>query len=257
VYAVGCFQLPIVDILYTPVSEVLQLGLAEEERRGRRGAGLALFREAVARLAFVFVPTMGLLLAIAPWLVAFLFTERYLAAVPVMRVSVIGIALAALPLDGVLRAHADRRFMVASSAAKLGATVPLVLGGFALLGLPGAMAGFVAAEAAARAVQLRRAARLLGTGLRGVLPWRDLGRFALATAIGMPVAWVAANGVPAPALVRLGLAGAVFAATYVGGLMAVGGLPADLGPRLREAARRIRPSRTRGGGSSPSRAANG
>src|SRR5207302_4594466 len=34
VYAVGCFQLPIVDMLYTPVSEILQLGIAEHEAKG-------------------------------------------------------------------------------------------------------------------------------------------------------------------------------------------------------------------------------
>jgi O-antigen/teichoic acid export membrane protein len=233
IYSVGCFQLPIVDILYTPVSEVLQLGIAEEERRGRRDAGLALFREAVSRLAFVFVPTMGVLLAVAPALVLFLFTERYLDAVPIMRVSVLSIALYALPLDGVMRARADRRFMLASSAAKLALTIPLVLAGLHLHGMVGAMAGFVAADAFVRAFQLRRAGQLLGAGLRDTLPWRELSRLAVATAAAMPAAWLCASGLALPVFFRLAAAGVAFATIYLGVLAWRGWLPAGLDGRAR------------------------
>src|SRR5438128_5765832 len=79
VYSVGCFQLPTIDRLYTPVSEVRQLGTAEHEAKGDNEGALRLFREAVARLSFVFVPTMVLLAISAPTLISFLFTDRYLA----------------------------------------------------------------------------------------------------------------------------------------------------------------------------------
>jgi O-antigen/teichoic acid export membrane protein len=227
IYAVGCFQLPIVDILYTPVSEVLQLGIAEEERRGRTGGGLALFREAVARLAFVFVPVMGFIVAAAPALVELLFTDRYLAAVPILRVSVLSVALAALPLDGVFRARAARGFMLATSAAKLALTVPAVLAGLAAWGMTGAIAGYVASEAAVRAVQLARASRLLGGGVADALPWRALARFALGTAAAMPLAWLAAARVPAGPLLRVAAAGAAFAAVHLAVLAACGGLRAE------------------------------
>jgi O-antigen/teichoic acid export membrane protein len=168
---------------------------------------------------------MGVLLAVAPSLVAFLFTDRYLDAVPVMRVAVLSIALAALPLDGVLRARADRRFMLLSSGAKLALTIPLVLGGLRLLGMAGAMAGYVASEAIVRGWQLRRAARLFDTGLGGALPWRELARFAAATAVAMPLAWVGANGLEVPSFFRLAAAGILFAAAYLGILAWRGWLP--------------------------------
>jgi O-antigen/teichoic acid export membrane protein len=243
IYSVGCFQLPIVDVLYTPVSEVLQLGIAEEERRGRLDAGLALFREAVAKLAFVFVPTMGVLVAVAPSLIAFLFTDRYLDAVPIMRISVLSIALYALPLDGVFRARADRRFMLVSSGAKLALTVPLVLVGLRSLGLVGAMAGYVASEAVIRGWQLRRAAHLFRTGLGDVLPWRELAHFALATVLAMPLAWVAAGTPGAPVFFRLAIAGILFASAYLGLLAWRGWLPSGFGPQVLAAWRRVSPGR--------------
>jgi O-antigen/teichoic acid export membrane protein len=245
IYAVGCFQLPLVDVLYTPVSEVLQLGIAEEERRGHRAAGLGLFRDAVSRLAFVFVPVMGFLVAAAPAVISFLFTDRYLDAVPIMRVSVLSIALAALPLDGVLRARADRRFMLGSSAAKLALTVPLVLGGIQLAGMAGAMGGYVLSEALVRAAQLARAARLFGTGLREVLPWRELAHLAAGTALAMPLAWALARA-GGPAILRLAAAGAAFVAVHLGLLAWRGWLPAGFRARARGAWTALSRSRTPG-----------
>jgi O-antigen/teichoic acid export membrane protein len=233
VYSVGCFQLPVVDILYTPVSEVLQIGIAEEERRGVRAPGLALFRDAVARLALVFVPTMGFASALAPELITLLFTDRYLDAVAIMRVSLLAVPLAALPIDGVLRARAQQRFMVLSSAAKLAVTVPAVLAGLRVLGPVGAMAGYVAAEALVRTGQLARVARLFEVGLREVLPWRQLGSFALGSVVGALAAIGAARFAPDVPLAELVAAAPAFLLAYVTVLAALGALPPGAGRLLR------------------------
>jgi O-antigen/teichoic acid export membrane protein len=225
VYAVGCFQLPIVDILYTPVSEVLQLGLAELERAGRPREGLALFHEAVARLALVLLPLLALLWAVAPVFIAFLFSERYLAAVPLFRIALLSVPFGALPLDGVLRARAQNRFMLGASLAKLAATVLLVTAGFRAFGMAGALGGWMAAEGAHRLVLLARVARLFDTGPAGVLPWADLGRQTLAAIAAAPVAWLAAQALGSPRLVALAAAGALFGAVYAALLGLLGGVP--------------------------------
>ncbi len=227
VYSVGTFQLPVVDVLYTPISELLQIGLAESDGAGRRcRAGLRLFHEAVLQLSFAFLPLAGLLLVVAPSLIELLFSPVYLAAVPLFRLSVLPIVLAALPLDGVMRARAQNRFMLVLSGAKLAATVPLVLGGLALRGPLGAFLGWVAAEALARAVMLRRAAKLFETPLSGVLPLGALARQIAATAFAMPAAYAGLHATPAPLFVRLAASGLAFAAAYLGLSWARGWLPA-------------------------------
>ncbi|HEY6099593.1 MAG TPA: oligosaccharide flippase family protein, partial [Anaeromyxobacter sp.] len=226
VYSVGVFQLPLVDVLYTPVSELLQIGLAEAERDGRGpGAELALFHEAVAQLAFAFVPLLGLLVVVAPDLITFVFSERYAAATPIFRVSALSVALAALPLDGVLRARAQNRFMLVLSGAKLGVTVPLVSAGLAWLGPIGALGGWIAAEALARAAMLARVAQLFRARAREVLPLRPLARQAVATLAAMPAAWLGLHAAEA-AFFRLAAAGLAFAAAYLGVTWAKGWLPA-------------------------------
>jgi len=224
IYAVGCFNLPIVDMLYTPVSEILQLGIAEHDRDGIREGPARLFREAVARLAFVFIPMMALLYVCGPTLLIFLFTERYRDSVPIFRLAILAIPLAALPLDGVMRARAQNRFVLAVSVVKLALTVPLVVAGFHLYGLRGAMGGWVAAEAVTRGILLLRAGQLLG-GMRHLLPWRTLAMQALAAAVAAPVGAVALRFAQGPVLLRLVLCGAATGLAYLAALRATGELP--------------------------------
>ncbi|WP_242344997.1 oligosaccharide flippase family protein [Anaeromyxobacter terrae] len=227
VYSVGTFQLPVVDILYTPVSELLQIGLAEVEGAGRPPrAGLPLFHEAVQQLAFAFLPLMGLLAVIAPALIELLFSARYLEAVPLFRLGVLSVALAALPLDGVMRARAQTGYMVVLSAAKLAATVPLVVGGLRAAGPIGALGGWIVAEALARALMLRRAARLFEVPLARILPVRALARQLAATGFGMAPAWLVVRTLDAPLVLRVAAACGAFAAAYLGLSWARGWLPA-------------------------------
>lgn len=227
VYSVGTFQLPIIDILYTPVSELLQIGLAEIEGQGRPArAGLALFQEAVLQLSFAFIPFVGLLAVAAPELVELLFSARYREATPIFRLAVVSVALAALPLDGVMRARAQNRFMLALSLVKLALTVGLVTAGLRLLGPIGALGGWIVAEAISRGIMLRRTALLFEVSLRAVLPLRALGRQGAATLVAVPAAWLALHGLAAPLLVRLAACGLAFGGAYLGLSWALGWLPA-------------------------------
>jgi O-antigen/teichoic acid export membrane protein len=227
IYSVGTFQLPVVDVLYSPVSELLQIGLADADGAGRpRRAGLRLFHEAVSQLAFAFLPLAGLLLVVAPSLIALVFSPVYLPAVPIFRLSVVPIVLAMMPLDGVMRARAQNRFVLVLSAGKLAVTAPLVLGGLAWAGPLGAFAGWVGAEVLARAAMLARTASLFDAPLRRVLPFRGLARLAVATAFAMPPAWLALHRAPGPLLARLVASGLAFATAYLGLSWARGWLPA-------------------------------
>jgi O-antigen/teichoic acid export membrane protein len=227
VYSVGTFQLPFVDILYTPVSELLQLGIAEAEREGRpHRASLALFHEAVLQLAFAFLPIAGLFFVVAPDLIAFLFSDPYLPATPIFRVAVLSIVLAALPLDGVMRARAQNRFMLGLSVAKLAATVPLVLGGLAAWGPIGALCGWIVADATSRMVMLVRTARLFDVPLRAVLPNGPLVRQLAAAVVAIPAGFGAAHAAGASHLARLLASGLAFGAAYLAIVWITGSLPA-------------------------------
>jgi len=157
---------------------------------------------------------MALLFIAAPQVIAFLFTDRYLAAVPIFRLALISIPMSALPLDGVMRARAQNRFVFRVGVLKLILTVPLCIAGLRLFGPIGALGGFVCAEESCRLIVLRRAGQLFDSGLLRCLPrdlWVQAGA-ALLAAVPGAIALHLASG---PLLAQLFICGAVFAVAYL------------------------------------------
>jgi O-antigen/teichoic acid export membrane protein len=170
-------------------------------------------------------------------LIVFVFTEQYVGAVPIFRLSLLSIAFSALPLDGVMRARAQNRFLLALSVVKLALTVGLVLGGLKLFGPIGAMGGWIAAEFLARLAMLARTATLFRASLTRVLPLRDLTRQGFATMVAVPAGWLGLSVFRVPRFFTLALCGIAFAAVYLGTLWLKGWLPDDWIPLRRAKAK--------------------
>jgi O-antigen/teichoic acid export membrane protein len=187
IYAVGCFQLPLVDLLYTPTSEVLMVRVGELERQGRLQESIQAFREASARLAYSFLPMAAFLFVAAPEFIAALFGQKFLDAVPIFRVSVLSVALAILPLDGLLRARDQTRYLFLSYLVKAVVTLPLVYVGVTYFGMMGGILSWAGAELVGKATLLARVPRALErfegpllVRIAQVLPWTALGKASIA-----------------------------------------------------------------------------
>jgi O-antigen/teichoic acid export membrane protein len=212
VYAVGCLQVPLVDLVTASAGNVLMVRMgACEDPEAARG----LWRQTAAQLAFVLFPIVGLLLVAAPDLITLLYTDTYRASVPIFRVFCLGILLGALPTDAVLRARAQTRFLLGMNALRV-ALVSILIGAclqaFSLVG--GALATLLAA-AAGKALSLARVSRLLGTGWRGLLPWQRLAATALASGLASVVALLARGAGEGGALWSLPSAAAAYALAYL------------------------------------------
>lgn len=215
VYAVGCLQLPFVDLVAGPAGNVMMVSMGEELRDGHAGHVLGLWHETTRRLAVVFFPLTGLLVIVASDLIPLLFTESYRASVAILHVWAVTILLSAFMTDSVLRVYADTRSILWLNVLRLGFNVVLIGVFVQAFGLPGAALATVVAIAVAKAGALLRMSRLMGVGLRGVLPWRDLGRATLATALAGGLALLVRASIHAPTPVVMGAVAATFAAAYV------------------------------------------
>ncbi len=230
VYAVGLFQVPFVDLLHSPTTEVLMVALGELEREGRQRESAEVYRSAASRLAYAFVPMVAFLEAAAPQFISALFTERYLAAVPVFRVAVLSTLLAIFPLEGVLRARGETVYILKSNVAKALVTVPLVLLGIRSLGMVGAVSAWLCCEVFGRAALLARMPRALGVPIVHLFPWKELARAAAAAALaaaGMSLAQsFLAGSAPTGSFARpaaaLAACTAAYGVGYVAALLLVG-----------------------------------
>jgi O-antigen/teichoic acid export membrane protein len=175
VYAVGVLQIPLTDMLYTPIAEVMMVRLAQTERHGAP----PVFREAVARLAMFFLPLTAFALAIAPALIPTLYTSRYIAAVPIFLIALCELPLSALPVDGLLRALDATGTLLRIGFVRLGLAAVIVPIGFFTLGLPGAMLGYVVTQWSAKTILLGAGAARLNVAPASLIPWTDVRNWSL------------------------------------------------------------------------------
>ena len=191
IYTVGCFQFPIVDLLYTPTTEVLMVHVGELERAGRLAHSVALARDASARLAFVFVPSCAFLIAAAPAFIEAVFGPKFLPAVPLFRVSTLAVLFGCFPLDGLLRARGETRAILLCYVVKALVTVPLVLLLVRMFGLLGGVISWLVAEAVGKGLLVTRlpgALRLESPRqLLGLVPMRDGLRATVAAGVSVAV----------------------------------------------------------------------
>jgi O-antigen/teichoic acid export membrane protein len=233
IYAQGCFQVPIINLLYAPISDILQVRLASATEPPQR---LHLFHDANLRLAAVFFPLTAGLIAAGSLFVPALFTHLYDPSVPIFRLAIAMTPFAALPLDGVLRALGQTRWLFRIFCVRLFVTVPAVLIGLKLFGLVGAMGGHVLAESALRIAMLDRVRRELETTWRAVLPWRQLAVLAAASlAACAPVVVISRLSAADPRpFLALCAAGALYGAAYLAVIAAIPGKGSAL-DRIRHA----------------------
>jgi O-antigen/teichoic acid export membrane protein len=183
-YAVACFELPFVELFYTPTSEVLMVQLGELDRAGRRAESAAAFREAVERLAALLLPPIAFVFAVAPAFITTMFGARFADAAPLFRICVLVMPLGIWPLDATLRALGETRHILASYLLKAVIAIPLVWMSVHRFGLAGAAVSFLAAELLGRVFLAWRVPASLSTPgvrvrFRDLVPARRLARSAL------------------------------------------------------------------------------
>src|SRR5262245_59171593 len=122
IYAVGCLQIPLIDLVYTSTCNVMMVKMAELAREGGSGSQIAVLRlwhDTTARLASIVFPLAAVLMLTARSLIVVLFTRTYLASVPVFVVWCLMILPSAFAVDGVLRVYAQTRFLLVMNVARL------------------------------------------------------------------------------------------------------------------------------------------
>ncbi|GEJ56264.1 lipopolysaccharide biosynthesis protein [Anaeromyxobacter diazotrophicus] len=248
VYAVACFELPFVDLFYTPTGEVLMVQLGELDRAGRRSEGAAAFRDAVARLAALLLPPIAFVFAVAPAFITTMFGPRFAGAAPLFRVCLLVMPLGIWPLDATLRARGETRHILLTYVLKAAVSIPVVWLAVERFGLPGAAAAYVGSEFLGRALLAWRVPRALSSRghavrLGELVPGRALAR-TVAVAVGLAALGAAAyqlaarfevapRGSSLHRVFALGVASLVFGAGYLWQLLASGAqVPGALGALL-------------------------
>jgi O-antigen/teichoic acid export membrane protein len=240
VYAVGCFDLPLVGILAESVGSVMLPRVSYLQKQQESREIILLTFRAMRKLAAVYFPLYALLMVTGREFIAFLFTERYAESWPIFAINLTLIPFNILVLDSITRAYAEHRYyLLKVRAAFVVVLVAALWFGTAHFGLRGAVGAVVAAGLAERGVVTLKFGRVLGVAWRDIRLLKDVGKLALATVAAAAAAAAARLTVlGAKPFVVLAVCGVVFALTYLALLLALR-IPDDdeFGVLRREAAR--------------------
>jgi O-antigen/teichoic acid export membrane protein len=213
VYAIGCMQIPLYDLIVTSTVNVLMVRMADAPR-GREA--LALWHDTVVRLAFLMFPLTALLIASASDLIIGLFTATYAASIPIFVVWVLTMLPAVMAVDAVLRVYAQTRFLLIMNIVRFICVAGLIVGFMSAFGLTGAVLVTLVAVAITKVLGAARIASLMGVGVREALPWRRLTLIAGITLIALlPLRWFQASVDWAP-LLRFMVGTGIYGGTYLG-----------------------------------------
>ena len=224
-FSVAAFHLPVVDILYTPIGEVLMVQLGRN-RNASAKERLAAWDDAVEKLATLLWPATACAGLFGPTVLPLLFTQKDAASVPLFMLATLEIPLWVLPVDSLLRAAGKTRFLFGWYAARIAITGVLVVGGMklgALAGathvngaLAGAMIGGIISEAISRVVMAAAGRSLLGAKLARALD-PALWRVAVASVLAALPGWAAQHLFTGKLSLLAG--GGAYAVAYVGLLL--------------------------------------
>ncbi|MBV9925939.1 MAG: oligosaccharide flippase family protein [Acidobacteria bacterium] len=184
VYAIGCFDLPLIGILAESVTSVMIPRVSLLQKQGARREILLLTTRVIRKLAFVYFPIYAFLMVAGREFIALLFTERYLESWPVFAVNLTIVPVAAIMFDPIVRAYAAERYFLLRLRIMLSALMLAVFWFWtARLGLIGMIAVVVAVGLVERLAISYRAAKVVGFTARDFPLLADVGKLALAAAL--------------------------------------------------------------------------
>ena len=179
IYAVGCLQIPVVDLVATSAGNVMMVRMAEGAARGRPGPRTAWRSGARPSRHLALGAGAGGRACCWSRLTrssSLLFTDQYAAAVPIFMIWSLAILPAIFMTDAALRVYAQTRFLVVLNAIRLGVIAVLILWSMSTFGLAGAVMLTLVAAVLTKVLALMRVARVHGgVGPRALVPWASLG----------------------------------------------------------------------------------
>jgi O-antigen/teichoic acid export membrane protein len=192
VYAIACFDIPLITILAESVNSVMIPRISFLQSRDDRREIIRMVAGVMRKLSAVYLPLFVFLMVLAAAFIQTLFTDKFLASVPIFRVNLALLPLAVITLDAIVRAHKELgRFLLVVRIFLLAALIGALWYGVKHFDLYGMIWIVVAFATVERLIVAVRCGTVLGVTFRDLPLLADVGKIAVAAVVG----GVAAYGV--------------------------------------------------------------
>jgi O-antigen/teichoic acid export membrane protein len=185
VYSIGCFDLPLINILGDSVGSILIPRISALQAAGSTGEIIFLMVRAMRGLAFAITPLFAFSFVAANQLITVLFRKQYLASVPIFRINLLVVLLGIFTVDPILRAFkAERFWFLKLNAVLFVFQLGSLYFGTTHFGLLGAIGSVVLFQYIVRVLLIWKMARLLKVTPADLRPLLDVAKILAAAACG-------------------------------------------------------------------------
>ena len=183
IYAIGCFNIPLVGMLSESVGAVMIPQVSLLEKEGNHREILALASRVARKLALVYLPLYGFLIVMGREFLTVLFTRQYAASWPIFAINLTMLPLSIFVSDPIMRAYArHRQFLPKLYAALVVLLFAALWVGTSRFGLIWAISVVVGVNIIGRAATWIKIGSVLSIRLRDIKLLKDVGKVAIAAA---------------------------------------------------------------------------
>jgi O-antigen/teichoic acid export membrane protein len=217
IYAVGCFQLPLLGTLFESVVSVLMPEVARRHKKADYDGIIALWAAAIRKLALFFVPTYVFLFVVRHEFIATLFTKNYAAAAPIFAINLLGILLYICVPTSIMRSFDELKyFRLKLSLATIPVACVALYAGVHAAGMVGAITAYVTVQTLDLAVLILAIGRKLSMSLGDIRRLAPVLRtLAAASAAGLATFGVKLALAGAHTFVTLAVCSLVYGTVYL------------------------------------------
>jgi O-antigen/teichoic acid export membrane protein len=244
IYSIGCFQLPLYQILSDSTVAVVIPRVSYLQKEGAHHEILALIARMVRKLAAVYFAVYVFLTIMGREFIVVLFTEQYLASWPIFVINLVVIPLTIIQnaYEPIIRAYAEHRYFLLAVRMTIFTLLCAALWyGTPRYGMVGAITIGITANAVERLIIAVKAARVVGVRRRDWFLLKDVGLLAVAAlTAGAATFGVRSLVADVKPFYALALCGIVFALVYLTLVMLLGIVTTDERDALRRKAVQLR-----------------
>lgn len=186
IYATGCFQLPLISVLFDAVEMVLTPEIGRLESQQKYEQIISVWLNTIRQLALIFVPMCALLFLVRYEFIVTLFTSNYAASAQIFAINLIGVLLFTCIYTPVLRSFAQfKYFRFKLYLFLLPVSAVALYVGIKTAGLFGAVSAVVLTRALDISISTAVIGRKLGMSLGSLKPLSSISHTVISALLAM------------------------------------------------------------------------
>jgi O-antigen/teichoic acid export membrane protein len=188
IFAVGLFYPPILEVIEAPVIEPMFVAIVKSLRTAKEEAIRPIWHNSIRKISLAMLPVLAFSFIDAKQIISVLFTQAYIASVPIFMIAIYKILFAVFIPDNIIKAYGRTNYILKVDIITVICYFFMLLLFIKLFGLIGAALAMIANEFFVKTLLINKARSLLRLSLGSCLPWKHLGLCIMTCfASGLPV----------------------------------------------------------------------